>query len=68
MIEKDVTQERFAQDTGIGPEHIGEIERGAKLVRIETLLRLRKAGVNINQIFDRILKELGENGIDIGKE
>nr|WP_255488172.1 helix-turn-helix transcriptional regulator [Ornithinibacillus hominis] len=67
-IERDVTQERFSQDTGIGPEHIGEIERGTRLPRIETLLRLRNAGVDINLIFDRIIKELENNGFDITKE
>lgn len=64
-IERDVTQERFAQDTGIGPEHIGEIERGKRLPRIDTLLKLRNAGVNINLIFDRIIQELDANGIDL---
>ncbi|MFD2046605.1 helix-turn-helix transcriptional regulator [Ornithinibacillus salinisoli] len=66
-IEKDVTQERFAQDTGIGPEHIGEIERGSRLPRIETLLRLRHAGVDINLIFDQIIQELDNNGFDLTK-
>ncbi|MFS0673647.1 helix-turn-helix domain-containing protein [Ornithinibacillus sp. 179-J 7C1 HS] len=64
-IERDVTQEQFAQDTGIGPEHISEIERGKRLPRIDTLLKLRNAGVNINLIFDRIIQELDANGIDL---
>ncbi|GIO28289.1 helix-turn-helix domain-containing protein [Ornithinibacillus bavariensis] len=68
MVDRDITQERFAQDTGIGPEHIGEIERGVKLPRIETLLRLRNAGVDINRIFDHIIKELNSRGLDIRKE
>ncbi|WP_042147883.1 helix-turn-helix domain-containing protein [Paucisalibacillus sp. EB02] len=68
VIEKDKTQEGFSQDSGIGPEHIGEIERGEKLPRIDTLLRLYNAGIDINRAFDHILKELEDRGIDIRKD
>ncbi|MEN2766853.1 helix-turn-helix domain-containing protein [Ornithinibacillus xuwenensis] len=68
VIERDITQEKFARISGVGPEHIGEIERGIKLPRIETLLRLYKAGMDINRAFDHMIEELNAMGIDIGKE
>ncbi|WP_047984285.1 helix-turn-helix domain-containing protein [Ornithinibacillus californiensis] len=64
-VERDVTQERFSEDTGLGPQHISDIEVGKKKLRIETLLRLRHAGVDINDIFDRIIEELKARDIDI---
>ena len=67
-IEKDVTQEGLSQVSGLGPKHIGEIERGEKLARIDTLLRLYIAGVDINRAFDHILEELDDQGIDITKD
>jgi transcriptional regulator with XRE-family HTH domain len=65
---KDMTQEEFAHSTGLGSRHISAMEAGDKLPRIDTLLRLRNGGVDINYIFDRILEALKDRNIDLTKK
>ena len=37
------TQERLAEQAGLNPKYLGEIERGEKIISIEALLRIAKA-------------------------
>lgn len=67
-IRSDKTLESFTEYTGIGPNHIGEIERGIKIPRLDTIVKLRNAGVDINKVLDHIIQDFEEEGIVLTKE
>jgi transcriptional regulator with XRE-family HTH domain len=39
----DLTQELLAEQVGLNPKYIGEIERGEKIISIEALMRIAEA-------------------------
>ena len=73
-IQRDVSQEHLALESGIHPAYISKLERGEKCPTIDTLYRLAKAlGIPIYKLIDidgdidnisdtayKILKSLGD--------
>lgn len=52
-IQKDVSQEHLALESGIHPAYISKLERGEKCPTIDTLYRLAKAlGIPVYKLID----------------
>ena len=52
-IQKDVSQEHLALESGIPPAYISKLERGEKCPTIDTLYRLAKAlGIPVYKLID----------------
>lgn len=52
-IQRDVSQEHLALDSGIHPAYISKLERGEKCPTIDTLYRLSKAlGIPVYKLID----------------